>query len=82
MQGQEWPNPGPPTSTLTHPSSNQLRYLQILRDYSHLLTPSLTTLLQALPGSLPHSFCVCLAQVHQGLNGLWSLQRAAEVAQQ
>lgn len=37
--------------------------------------PSLTTLLEALPGSFPHSFCVCLTQVHQGLNALRSLLR-------
>lgn len=38
------------------------------------------TLLEALPGSFPHSFCVCLTQVHQGLNALRSLDTAQSQA--
>lgn len=51
---------------------------------SCLLIPSLTTLLQALPSCFPHSFCVRLAEVHQGLNAFWSLpgERALRWAQQ
>lgn len=41
--------------------------------YLYLPAPSLTTLLQALPCSFPHDFCVRLAQEHQGLNALRSL---------
>lgn len=58
----------------SHPYSHQPKCPRTLLD-PYLPSPSLTTLLQALPSSFPHDFCVRLAQVHQGLNALRGLSK-------